>query len=103
MSTGAALVIVWLPLLVVWAIVIVDLVRHPEMGLVARLAWGAACTLFWPATIAYLLTRTPRGRMESNEQRTDAHARLVDAVLDHEDARIGAPELAAIVAGLRRR
>ena len=101
-ETGALLIVVWIPLLAVWALVMVDLVRQTTLSLRARWAWGIVCTLVWPAMIAYLLVRPTSGRLVTTHERTDARARLVDLVLDREAGRISADEMATEVAALRR-
>jgi hypothetical protein len=99
----ALLIVVWIPLLVVWAIVLVDIVRRPDLGRVGKVLWSVACTLLWPALIAYLLLRPTRGRLEDPEDREDPHARLVTAVLLHEAGGIDDAEMDVIVRGLRLR
>lgn len=101
-ETGAALVVVWIPLMVVWAYVMVDLVRRPETPAAARVTWAVVCTLVWPALIVYLLMRPTSGRIVDLEARTDRRAQLVAAVLDHEAGRIDRDRMAAVTAELRR-
>ena len=100
-STGLVFV-VWIPLLVVWLAVMVDLVRQPSMSRTAKILWAAACTLVWPALIVYLLRRPTRGRLELLETRTDAQGLLVDAVLAHEIGRIDAEQMRTTTNELRR-
>lgn len=101
-EAGAVLVVVWIPVVVVWAYVMVDLARRREASTTARITWAAVCTLVWPALIVYLLTRPTSGRIVDTEARSDPRALLVAAVLDHEAGRIGADEMAAEVRALRR-
>lgn len=102
-EAGALLIVVWIPVAIVWLIVIVDLLRRSTMSTGLRWAWAIACTLVWPAMIAYLLMRPTRGRLEIAQVRTDPRARLVDAVLDREDGRIDEATWAATAAELRAR
>jgi hypothetical protein len=99
----ALLVVVWIPLLVVWAVVMIDVVRRRDLSRTAKALWAVVCTLLWPALIAYLLLRPTRGRLEDPENRTDPHARLVDAALRHEAGGIDDTAMDAIVRGLRTR
>lgn len=101
-DTGALLVVVWIPLLAVWILVIVDLIRQTTLSLAARWGWGIVCTLVWPAMIAYLLMRPTSGRLVTADHRTDPRARLVDLILDREAGRIGADEMAVEITALRR-
>lgn len=100
---SAFLLIAWLPLGIVWVVVMVDLFRRSPMSRAARLTWGVACTLVWPAMIAYLLIRPTRGRLEAAQARHDPRARLVDAALEHEAGRIDETEWTSISNGLRGR
>lgn len=102
-NTEAVLLGVWIPLFVLWIIVLVDIVRQPRMSTRAKALWALACTLVWPALVVYLLIRPTRGRLEVQELRTDPQARLVDAVLDHEAGRIDDAQMAAAVSTLRAR
>lgn len=99
----ALLIVVWIPLLVVWAVVLVDVIRRQDLGRAAKVLWAVACTLLWPALVVYLLLRPTRGRLEDLEKRDDPHARLVDAVLLHETGAIDDAEMDAIVRRLRAR
>lgn len=101
-DSGAALLVVWIPLLAVWILVVIDLIRQTSLSPAARWGWGIACTLLWPAMIAYLLMRPTSGRLATTEERTDPRARLVDAILDREAGRIGADEMAAEIRALRQ-
>jgi hypothetical protein len=98
----ALLIVVWIPLLVVWAIVLVDVIRRQDLGRAAKVLWAVICTLLWPALIVYLLLRPTRGRLEDPENRDDPQAQLVNAVLLHESGAIDDAEMASIVRGLRR-
>lgn len=100
---SAFLLIAWLPLGIVWVVVMIDLIRRSPMSRAARLAWGIACTFVWPAMIAYLLIRPTRGRLEGTQARHDPRARLVDAALDHEAGRRGDAQWAEAVGQLRQR
>ena len=102
-DSGAMLIVVWIPLFVVWAVVVVDVLRRRDLGTARKAIWILVCTLLWPALIAYLLLRPTRGRLEDPEMREDVHARLVNAALQHEAGEIDAAELAEIVQGLRTR
>ena len=97
----ALLIVVWIPLLVVWVVVMVDVIRRQDLGAAAKTLWAVVCTLVWPAMIAYLMLRPTRGRLEDPEDRTDPHARLVDAALRHEVGGIDDAEMATIVHDLR--
>lgn len=99
----ALLIVVWIPLLVVWGVVMIDVVRRRDLRPTAKVLWAVVCTLLWPALIAYLLLRPTRGRLEDPEDRTDPHARLVDAVLRHEAGGIDDTAMDAIVRDLRTR
>lgn len=100
-EAGSMLVVVWIPLAVIWVIVLVDLVRRSTMSRASRVAWGVACTLVWPAMLAYLLMRPTSGRLAAPEQRSDPRAQLVDAALDHEAGRIDDAQMAAVLRDLR--
>ena len=97
----ALLIVVWIPLLVVWGVVIVDVIRRPDLGPTAKALWAAVCTVLWPALIVYLLLRPTRGRLEDPEGRDDPQARLVDAALRHESGAIDDAQMASIVGELR--
>lgn len=99
----ALLVVVWIPLVVMWAVVIVDVLRRRDLGAAAKALWAVVCTLVWPAMIAYLMLRPTRGRLEDPEKRDDPQAQLVNAVLLHESGGIDDAEMDAIVRGLRAR
>jgi len=101
-ETGEAMVVVvWIPLIVVWLIVMIDLIRRRGMHVGSKVAWAAACTLVWPLLIAYLLVRPTRGRAEMERKREDAQSRLVSAVLDHEAGSIDDAAMAEAVRQLR--
>lgn len=97
----AMLIVVWIPLLVVWAVVIVDVIRRRDLRPAAKVLWVAACTLLWPALIVYLMLRPTRGRLEDPDKRDDPQARLVAAVLLHESGAIDDAELESTLRGLR--
>lgn len=98
---GAYFLIIVIPLTVVWVIALVDIVRQPRMSVRAKWTWAILCSLIWPLLIVYLLTRPVQGRFERSEGRDYPHARLVDAVLDHEDGRIGEQQMTSLVRELR--
>ena len=102
-ETTALMIVVWIPLLVVWVIVLVDLIRQTSMSTRSRWLWAIACTLVWPAMIVYLLMRPTRGRLETAEARTDPRARLVDAALAREAGRLDEAAWSVTVTGLRSR
>lgn len=99
----ALLIVVWIPLVVVWAVVLVDVIRRQDLSGPAKVLWAAVCTLVWPAMIAYLMLRPTRGRLEDMEHRGDPHARLVDAALLHEAGGIGDAAMESLVRELRTR
>ena len=101
-ESGAMLVVVWIPLAVVWVYVMADLVRQRRLSPARKVVWAVACTVVWPALIAYLLTRPTSGRIVDPEQRSDPRAILVRAVLDHEDGRIDDAEMGRVSGDLRR-
>lgn len=103
---AAALLIIVLPLLLIWVFVIVDVLRQPRVSRLRRAVWIVACTLVWPMMIVYLLVRPTQGRAVphgSGTDRTDPHARLVEAVLAHEQGRLSDEAMAAVETDLRRR
>lgn len=100
-DSAAMLIVVWIPLLVVWAVVVVDVIRRQDLGPAAKAFWAAICTVLWPALIVYLMLRPTRGRLEDPEKRDDPQARLVAAVLLHESGAIDDTELESIVRELR--
>lgn len=102
-EAGAFFLVVWIPVMVVWAYVMVDLARRRETPPATRITWAVVCTLVWPALIVYLLTRPTSGRIVELEARSDGRAQLVAAVLDHEAGRIDDARMAAITAGLLSR
>jgi uncharacterized membrane protein (UPF0182 family) len=96
------LVFIIIPLVVVWAVVMVDIALQPRLSGVAKVVWAVLCTVVWPLQIAYLLIRPNRGRVERDEGRTDRHAQLVAAVLDHEAGRIDEAQMREVAARLRQ-
>jgi hypothetical protein len=96
------LIVVWIPLVAIWAFVMVDLVRQRRLSTTARVIWAVVCTLLWPAMSAYLMMRPTSGRIAVPEVRTDPRSRLVEAVLDHEAGRIDDAQMARITSELRR-
>lgn len=97
------LVFIIIPLVVVWAVVMVDIALQPRFSGVAKAVWAVLCTVVWPIQIAYLLIRPNRGRVERDEARADRHAQLVAAVLDHEAGRIDDAQMRGVSARLRQR
>ncbi len=100
-ASEVTLAVVVAPLVIVWAIVVVDIVRTQRSGR-SRVWWLVACTLVWPAIILYWMTRPVPGRAVAARRRTDARAQLVAAALAHEAGRIDDAELAREVAALRQ-
>ena len=94
-------VVVVIPMLVMWAVVLVDIALQPLMRGRAKAFWVILCTLFWPAQILYWMTRPMQGRVERPEGRTDPHARLVQGALDREAGCIDDSAWAALVRDLR--
>ncbi len=82
------LIAVVLPLVAVWVIVVVDIVRQPRMTGRAKVLWLVVGTVIWPMLIVYWLTRPVQGRLERSADRTDPHSRLVDSALAHESGRL---------------
>jgi hypothetical protein len=99
----ALLIVLWIPLLVVWGVVMIDVIRRQDLGLAAKAFWAAVCTVLWPALIVYLMLRPTRGRLEDPEGRDDPQARLVDAALRHESGSIDDAQLETILRELRTR
>jgi hypothetical protein len=99
---GVYALFIGLPLLVVWVISVVDVVRQPHMSRRIKWIWVISFSLIWPLLVVYLLTRPVQGRFEREESRDYPHARLVDAALAHEDGRIDDEQLASLVRELRR-
>ena len=97
----AYLLVIVIPLIVVWLIALVDVVRQPHMARRIKGMWVLSFSLIWPLLVVYLLTRPVQGRFERQESRDYPHARLVDAALAHEDGRIDDAQLAATVRDLR--
>ena len=100
-DAGAYLLVIGIPLIVVWVIALVDVVRQPHMSTRTKGVWVIAFSLIWPMLIVYLLTRPVQGRFERAEGRDYPHAKLVDAALAHEDGRIDDEQMAAITRELR--
>lgn len=99
---GVYALFIGLPLLVVWVIAVIDVVRQPHMSRRIKWVWVISFSLIWPLLVVYLLTRPVQGRFERGESRDYPHARLVDAALAHEDGRIDDEQLASLVRELRR-
>jgi hypothetical protein len=98
---GVYVVFIGVPLLVVWVIALVDVVRQPRMSRRVKWLWVVGFSLVWPLLALYLLTRPVQGRLERRENRDYPHARLVDAALAHEDGRIDDAQMRALVRELR--
>jgi hypothetical protein len=101
---GISLLVVLLvlvPLLLVWAFVLIDIVRQPQLSTRRKVLWALACTVVWPAQVVYLLVRPQRGRAERAVDRDDPHDRLVDAVVDHEDGRLDTASFTSLIQELR--
>ena len=88
-------------LFAVWVIVLVDIVRQPRRSTRAKIVWVVLCTLVWPLLVVYWITRPVQGRSERAADHSSPRARLVDAVLDHEDRGIDDQQMAQIVGELR--
>lgn len=97
------LLFVIVPLVVVWAVVMVDIALQPRLSGPVKVVWAVLCTMVWPVQIVYLLTRPNRGRVERDEVRTDRHAQLVAAVLDHEAGGIDDAQMREVSVRLRQR
>ena len=98
---GVYALFIALPLLVVWVIALIDVVRQPRMSRRVKWLWVVSFSLVWPLLAVYLLTRPVQGRFERHESRHYPHARLVDAALAHEDGRIDDAQMRAVVRELR--
>ena len=97
------ILLVVVPLILVWAFVVVAVVREQQLSVGQKTLWVLACTLVWPMLLAYLLLGPQRGRAErvaGHRDRADPHDRLVDAVLDREDGRIDANTFRRTIAEL---
>jgi ABC-type nickel/cobalt efflux system permease component RcnA len=100
-TPGTYALLIALPLLIVWVMAVVDVVRQPHMSTQVKWLWVISFSLVWPLLALYLLTRPVQGRFERLESRDYPHARLVDAALAHEDGRIDDVQMAAMVRDLR--
>ena len=98
---GVLMVVVLIPLVIVWAVVMIDIARQPRMSGAAHPPLAALCTLIWPMLIVYWMTRPTRGRLEVPEGRTDPSARLVRAALAHESGLIDDSAMTSLVRELR--
>ena len=98
---GVYVLFIAVPLLVVWVIALIDVVRQPHMSRRVKWLWVISFSLVWPLLALYLLTRPVQGRFERQESRDYPHARLVDAALAHEDGRLDDVQMAAVVRELR--
>ncbi|HSO05005.1 MAG TPA: hypothetical protein VLQ92_11025 [Candidatus Limnocylindrales bacterium] len=101
-SEIAFLLVIVVPMLAVWVLAVVDVVRQPRMRTRVKWIWVLMFSLVWPLLIVYLLTRPVQGRIERAQNRDYPHARLVDAALAHEDGRIDDAQLEGLVRQLRR-
>lgn len=99
----AVLLVIVIPLVVVWVVVTVDIALQPRMPGRTKAIWIVLCTVVWPMQVLYMLTRPNRGLVERQEHRSDAHAQLVAAVLDHEGGRLDDDSFGRVVGDLRAR
>ncbi len=94
-----------IPVLVVWLIVLLDVAVRGDLSVLAKAAWIAAVTLFWPVMILYLLLRPVQGRMQSSSavrgRKSNPHQRLVVAVLDHDAGMLSDADYRRTTAELR--
>lgn len=95
------ILMVQVPLTLIWAFVLIDVMRQPQMRTRRKVAWAIACSVIWPMQLVYLLVRPQRGRAERAVDRDDPQARLVDAVLDREAGRLDVASFEQVVAELR--
>ena len=96
-------VLIFIPLFLVWAFVVVDILRQTGLSTRAKWIWVPLVTVVWPLLIVYWLTRPVQGRALSqiSADRNYPQARLVDGVLDHESGRIDDEQMEALKASLR--
>jgi hypothetical protein len=97
----AVVLLVQVPLILIWLVVLVDLVRRPDLPVWRKLLWMVGCTILIPLLAVYLLVRPQRARGELAGPRSDPHSRLVEAVLDHEAGLLGEDRFGRIVGELR--
>lgn len=99
-----AWVLILIPLFLVWAFVVVDIVRQTGLSTRAKWIWVPLVTVVWPLLIVYWLTRPVQGRavILGAASRDYPQARLVDGALDHESGRIDDEQMCVLEAGLRR-
>jgi hypothetical protein len=97
-------ILILIPLFLVWAFVVVDIVRQTGLSTRAKWIWVPLVTIVWPMLIVYWLTRPMPGRAMSLSaaSRDYPQARLVDGALDHESGRIDDAQMSALEATLRR-
>lgn len=97
-------VLIFIPLFLVWAFVVVDIVGQTGLSTRAKWIWVPLVTVVWPLLIVYWLTRPVQGRALSlsSASRDYPQARLVDGALDHESGRIDDQQMSALEASLRR-
>lgn len=98
----AITLLVQVPLILIWLLVIGDVVRRPDLPVWRKAAWIAGCTFVLPLLLVYLLIRPQAARSDLVAERSDPHARLVDAVMAHEAGRLDDARFAAATAQLRR-
>ncbi len=94
--------VVVVPLVIAWAVALVDIAMEASLSTRAKWLWAVACTVLWPLIMVFWLTRPVEGRAEGTTQHTDPRARLVEAVLDREAGRIDDEQFVEIVDDLRR-
>jgi len=84
-----------IPLVLVWALAVIDILRHSASGL-SKALWTVSCTLVWPTIIAWYLLRPNPGRIALAAEQTDdrRHAAVV-AVLARSQGSLTGAELRA--------
>lgn len=92
---------VFIPMLLVWAFVVTDIVRQAGLSTRAKWIWVPLVTVVWPLQIVYWLGRPVAGRAMNAGSRDYPQARLVDGALDHESGRIDDTQMSAIEDELR--
>lgn len=98
---ASVVLLVRVPLLLIWAFVLWDILRRERMSGASKALWALACSLVWPLMIVYLLARPQLARAARTPERSDPHGRLVRVALDHEAGRLGSAEFLGVVAALR--
>lgn len=93
--SGWVFLLVELPLLAVWLLAIVDVVRRPDLRVARTVLWVAGMLLFFPVTLLYLLAR-PVGDVAARQRALDAddpRVRLVELVERSDRGEADAAEL----------